>query len=44
MEEPAVPENSKCKDPEVDVHRIEGSQCGCEQGQRGNSDIQITKA
>lgn len=35
MEEPTVPENSKCKGPEVDVHRIEGSQCGCEQGAEG---------
>lgn len=35
MEEPAVPENRKFKDPEADVHRIEGSQCGCEQGAEG---------
>ena len=35
LEEPSMPENSKCKDPEVDVHRIEGSQCGCEQGKEG---------
>ena len=31
-----MPENSKCKGPEVSVHRIEGSQCGCEQGAEGS--------
>lgn len=34
VEELSMPENSK--GPEVSVHRIEGSQCGCEQGAEGS--------